>query len=228
MKKVTMPQGNGKLVKNVLQEQKNVKVEHDENENAQLVFSFNQFHLQPIRIDREFNNFYKDEDQYVEKISILLGKALPLLSQERESIFTSEKEKRDALHLHKISNKREIVEDILKQYNFSADQIDNIFEGAEGYQLEVPYANGSTRAVFEKIDNKLSFLFMDPNHHVYFNDHIEEAKRALFYEYCPVNKAQQCVRMDYLHTCFAFDFLDEKKYHATWENDFDPMKDVEE
>lgn len=64
---------------------------------------------------------------------------------------------------------------------------------------------------------------MDPNHHLYFNDRFEEAKRALFFEYCPVNEEKQCSRMDYLHTCFAFEFLDEAKYESSWGSSFDPM-----
>lgn len=35
-------------------------------------------------------------------------------------------------------------------------------------------------------------------------------------EVCPVNEANLCKRMDYLHTCFMFDFLDEKKYRETY------------
>lgn len=228
MKQVSLRNTKENLVRNTQQTQKNVKNKHDVDNSTQLVFSFKKFRLKPIKIDREFSNFYKDENQYVEKISLLLGKALPLLSQERETVFTKEIEKRDTLHLHKINSKREIVEDILKQYEFSSDEIDNIFEGEEVYQLEVPYANGATRIVFQRIDNMLSFLFMDPNHHIYFNNNIDEAKRALFYEYCPIYKTKQCDRMNYLNTCFAFEYLDEIKFQSTWANSYNPIEGLPE
>ncbi len=219
-------QGTG-IVQNTQSPRINVQNKHDDKQDGQLVFSFNKFRLKPICIEREFNNYYKDEDQFVDKISIFIGKALPLLSQERETLFMGkEKEKVEALHLHKVINKREAIEEILKAYSFSEDEIDNIFEGEEVYQLEVPYINGATRVVFQRIDNKISFLFMDPNHHLYFNDRIDEAKRALFYEYCPVNEEKQCPRMDYLHTCFAFDFLDEEKYESSWRSSFNPLNGV--
>lgn len=217
------------IVQNKQPAQRNVQNKHDSEFERQLVFSFNRFKFNPICIDREFSNYYKDEDQFVDKISVFIGMALPLLSQERETLFMGkEKGKAEALHLHKVINKRDVIEDILKAYDFTQDEIDNIFEGEEVYQLEVPYINGATRVVFQRIDNKISFLFMDPNHHVYFNDRIDEASRALFFQYCPVNEEKQCSRMDYLHTCFAFEFLDEAKYESSWRNSFDPITSTQD
>jgi len=217
------------IVQNMQTAQRNVQNKHDSELDRQLVFSFNRFRLNPICIDREFNNFYRDEDQFVDKISVFIGRALPLLSQECETLFMGrEKTKAEALHLHKVTNKRAVIEDILKAYDYTQDEIDNIFEGEEVYQLEVPYINGATRVVFQRIENKISFLFMDPNHHVYFNDRIDEANRALFFEYCPINEEKQCSRMDYLHTCFAFEFLDEAKYESSWGSNFDPMTSIQE
>lgn len=69
-------------------------------ENEQLVFTFANFHLKPVNIDGEFNNFYSSENEYVDKISLLLDKALPLLSKEKATLFTQEYQKADALHLH--------------------------------------------------------------------------------------------------------------------------------
>ena len=191
-----------------------------------LVFTFSHFHLEPIKIDREFNNYYDSPEQYIEKISILLGKALPLLSDERASLFAGESTKASSLHLHKITKKRDIVEKILINYGFSSSLIDEIFEGGEIYQLEVPYANGATRIVFQRTENLVSFLFVDPNHHVYFNPQKVEAAGSMYYEFCPVNKEGSCERMDYFGTCYAFEFLDEAKYDKTYGVQYNPMDEI--
>lgn len=192
------------------------------DENAALLFTFAEFKLKPINIDGEFNNYYKDQEQFIDKISILMDKALPLLSKEKQTLFTKEYGKAGALHLHRVSNKREIVEKILKEYSFTAEQIENMFEGQELYQLEVPYANGATRIVFHRIDNLISFLFVDPNHHVYFNQAKVDKAGSLYYEFCPVNEKKSCVRMDYLGTCYAFEYLDEQKYNESFGYEYTP------
>ena len=105
------------IVQNTQTAHRNVQNKHDSEIDRQLVFSFNRFRLSPICIDREFNNFYKDEDQFVDKISVFIGMALPLLSQERETLFMGkEKGKAEVLHLHKVINKRDVIEDILKGF----------------------------------------------------------------------------------------------------------------
>lgn len=185
-------------------------------EKTSIVFTFAQFKLKPIVLSGEFNNHYKDIDHFSEKMMILLDKALPLLSKEKASLFTKDYEKSDALHLHRVSNKRDIVERVLKEYGFTEIAIDNMFEGQELYQLEVPYANGSTRIVFQRIDNLISLLFVDPNHHIYFNPKKVKEAGSIYYEHCPVNEKKCCSRMDYLGTCYAFEFLDEMKYNETY------------
>lgn len=193
------------------------------DENAPLLFTFAQFKLKPININNEFNNHYKDINEFSEKMAVLLNQALPLLSNERASVFSKEYNKASNLHLHKVTNKREIIEKILREYGFNETAINNIFEGENVYQLEVPYANGSTRIIFQRIDNLISFLFIDPNHHVYFNKQKVDEAGSLYYEHCPVNTENQCPRMDYLGTCFVFDYLDEEKYRKSYENSYDPQ-----
>ncbi len=213
-----------KKVKNKKDNQRqltNVRNTISANEDSHLVFSFAQFSLKTINIKNEFNNCYKDVEHFSEKMSILLDKALPLLSKEKTSIFTAEYNKAQKLHLHKITDKREIVEKILKEYGFSQDSIDDIFEGDELYQLEVPYANGAMRIVFQRTDNLISFLFVDPNHHIYFNKSKVEQAGSLFYEYCPVNEKSACERMDYLGTCYAFEYLDEDKLTASYKYSYE-------
>lgn len=185
--------------------------------NARLIFTFAEFKLSPVSIQDEFNNYYASESQFAEKMALLLEKALPLLSRETASLFSKEHGKAETLHLHRVTNRREIVEKILIEYGFSSDAINDKFEGQELYQLEVPYANGSTRIIFQRIDNLISFLFVDPNHHVYFDPLKVEAAGSLYYEYCPVNQEKLCARMDYFDTCYAFEYLDEKKYRESFD-----------
>lgn len=194
----------------------NVRNNTHTDEDAPLVFSFAQFSLKTINLKNEFNNYYKNIEHFSEKLSILLNKALPLLSRETVSIFVSEHSKAKMLHLHKITDKKEIIEKILKEYGFLQDSIDDIFEGEELYQLEVPYANGAMRIVFQRTDNLISFLFVDPNHHIYFNKSKVEQSGSLSYEYCPINERSACERMDYLGTCFAFEYLDEEKFKNSY------------
>ena len=201
----------------------NVRRSTATGENEQLVFTFANFHLKPVNIDGEFNNFYSSENEYVDKISLLLDKALPLLSKEKATLFTQEYQKADALHLHRVNQKKEIITKILEKYGFSQEAIDNIFEGENVYQLEVPYVNGATRVVFQRIDNLISFLFVDPNHHVYFNPKKVEEAGSLYFEYCPVNAENGCQRLDDVGTCYAFEYLDETEYKESFGCKYDPV-----
>lgn len=189
---------------------------------SSLLFVFDRFKASSINIQGEFNSFYKDPEEYIRKISIFLGKALPLLSRENSSLF-KDGAKLSQLHLHKVLNKRAEVERVLKEYGFPEDDINSIFDGANIYQFEVPYENGAFRVVFELIgDNVISFLFLDPNHHIYFNKDKVKESGSLFYEYCPVYGEKQCERMDYFDTCFAFEYLDFEKYKASFSNKYCP------
>ena len=189
----------------------NVKNYTSAKDKAPLFFSFAQFKLNPIKIDREFNNFFRDEQHFIEEMFFLLGKALPLLSKENATLFSSDFIKAETLHIHKIHKKRDLIERILSRYNFSTKNIDNIFEGNEIYQLEVPYLNSATRVIFQRIDNLLSFLFLDTNHHLYLNELKTSTSGSMFYDFCPTFLNKKCNIMEELRTCYAFEFLDIQK-----------------
>ena len=106
------------------------------DKDAPLLFTFSNFKMSPINID------------------------LPLLSNEKYSLF-NDPSKTEALHLHQLHGKEDILQKIFTAYHFGEQAINNFIEGAEIYQLEVPYENGATRIVFERIDNLISFLFLD-------------------------------------------------------------------
>ena len=188
------------------------------DDDVPLLFTFSNFKISSVAID-DFNNFYKDQEGYLRKITAFIGKALPLLSNEKISIF-NDRNKMNTLHLHKIKDKEEILRKIFLAYGFTDKAIENFLEGADIYQLEIPFENGASRVVFQKIDNLISFLFLDPNHHIYLNKKIVNGNGSLFYEFCPVNENEKCDRMNYLNTCFAFEFLDIEKYKATYENTY--------
>jgi hypothetical protein len=197
-----------------------VKPLENVHDDKPLIFTFSNFKMSPISIDG-FNNYYCNEEEYIRKISIILGKALPLLSNENTNIFT-DKAKMKTLHLHLLNGKEDILRRIFKTYQFKDEIINNFIEGAEIYQIEVPYENGASRIIFERIENLISFLFLDPNHHIYLDRKIVDDNGSLFYDYCPINLEGDCERLDYLHTCFAFDYLDIDKYHSTFGYKFSP------
>lgn len=190
--------------------------------DAPLLFTFSNFKFFPINIDGRFNNYFETEEQYIRKISVLMGKALPLLSREQYSLF-NDVSKTSSLHIHKLHGKEEILKEIFIEYKFNEESIDNFIEGAEIYQLEVPNENGATRIIFERIDNLISFLFMDPNHHIYMNQKLVDKANSLFFEYCPIAQKNLCDRLDYFGTCFAFEYLDENKYKKSYENSYSPL-----
>lgn len=185
------------------------------DDDIPLLFTFSNFKMTPISIEG-FNNHYRNQDEYIRKLTTFLGKALPLLSNERLSLF-SDRAKMNNLHIHPLRGKEDILRRIFMAYLYNGTTINNILEGSDIYQFEVPYENGASRVVFQKIDNLISFLFLDPNHHIYLNKKIVDGNGSLFYECCPVNEIEQCDKMNYLHTCFAFEFLDEERFNATYE-----------
>lgn len=48
------------------------------------------------------------------------------------------------------------------------------------------------------------------------NKRFVDQNNSLFYEYCPLYQNNKCERMNYLKTCFAFEFLDQEALNATY------------
>lgn len=212
-----------KIAKSTAISENLVKNPLKENENKNLKFVFNYFKASPINIDGVFNNHYKNEDEYIRKITILISKALPLLSGESSNLF-KDIALMKKLHIHKISGKNEILRQIFSIYGYAEENINNIFEGEQLYQFEVPYENGAFRVAFELIGEcTLSFLFLDPNHHIYMNKTIIDGNGSMFYDYCPIYQSNSCNIMNYLQTCFAFEYFDSDKFDASFEYDYSPQ-----
>lgn len=186
------------------------------------VFSFEDFKMYSIKIEDEFNNYYKDKDTYVNVVSNLFGRGLQLLSHESIKELIEDKKKQNALHFHPVTGKEDIITDILRAYDYSQEKIDNILEGGKLYQFEIPYENKASRVVLQVIENIFSLLFIDANHHIYFNEKKVKSTHSLFYDECPINQGGQCYRMDYIGTCFAFECLDEKKVKDSFSCFYEP------
>lgn len=97
-------------------------------------------------------------------------------------------------------------------------------EGENIYQFEIPFVNGASRVVFELINgNTLSFLFMDPNHHIYLDKRKVDASHSFFYEYCPKYlELDECPLMEQFQTCIAFEYIDILKFSETYGYSFEP------
>lgn len=211
-------------VRNTVEPSSNVKTQELKKGDGRPLFSFVKFKMNSINIDGKFNNFYKNEQEYIKQISTILGMALPSFSNENIDDLKKDKAKKKIIHFHKIQeSKREILEKILREYEFNDKIIDDIIYGSDVYQFEFMYVNGSCRAVVEIIDGIIYPLFMDTNHHIYFDKDLVKEANSLYYDVCPINEDGSCYRMNYIGTCFAFDFLDKDKIMKTYENSYDPL-----
>lgn len=205
---------------------RNVRLSNSEIKAIQHpVFSFEDFHLTSVRVENEFNNYYKNEFTFINTTTNLFGRGLQLLAHENVNELVQDKIKQNKMHFHPVSGKEEIIEKILNKYGLNKIKIDNILEGGNIYQFEIPYENGATRVIFQVIENVFSLLFLDANHHIYFNKKKVIQANSLFFETCPVNVNKQCPRMDYVGTCFAFEFLDETKIEETYGYQYKPTFD---
>ncbi|MFQ8631706.1 MAG: hypothetical protein ACLSAJ_10295 [Intestinibacter bartlettii] len=212
-----------KRVKNINNPNKNVKNISDPNKgnNKKLIFSFDKFHLNSINIQGEYNNYYENEEHFFKVIITLLNEVLKRFSNEEIDDLKKDKAKNKYIHFHRIEkDKIDIIEKILKEYKFGEDITSNILEGNCIYQIEIPITDKAPRLVIELIGNVAHLLFIDTNHHIYLNKKKVDDANSLFYEYCPVYDMNKCERMDYFKTCFCVDFLDEKKFRASYEYDY--------
>lgn len=180
-----------------------------------IVFSFIDFHLKPINIKNQFNNHFKDQNDYLIKMTNLLTYCFNFFSNESVFSITTTKTQK-TVHFHQIKpTKHALIKAILEEYQFNEEKISSILEGANIYQFESPNLNGSLRIVGELIGNTFSVLFIDVNHHIYLNK--TKMGNSLFYEHCPRHINGECPRMDYFGTCYCFDYLDEDKFIKSYD-----------
>lgn len=173
--------------------------------HSTLSINFSKFHLAPVRLSGTFNNHFKDNEQLQKLLSELLGKILPKISSE-----TYKELQRDAkqLHFHTIDEEhRRIVREVLKEYSFSDNAVEQMFEGNNLCEFSASLGHViPSRAICHKVGNVLYLLFLDVNHHVYFNQKYTE--ESLYYEHCPVYLEGDCSYMP--NDCFAVEYLDKE------------------
>ena len=178
------------------------------------LFSFRDFKLKSITIENKFNNHYKDINELNEKIIRFLTFSLPWFSNETIEALDKNLNMKDKFHFHKVGNDRfAIIEEILYAYEFPKSRVESIIDGNSIYQFCLNLRD-APRIIAERSDNIFSILFLDVNHHIYFNSEKVNSANSLFFETCPVNLCGKCFYMDGF--CFAFDFIDEEKVKTSY------------
>lgn len=174
-----------------------------------LSVNFSKFKFTSICMQGKFNNHFKDSQHYISIVTNLLDVVLPKITSHPYSEICEGSNEGRQLHFHTIDDKhRKIVREILKEYNFSDIIVDQMFEGNNIYEFSASFGHvHAARIVCHKVENVLYFLFIDTNHHIYFDQ--KYAGESLFYEDCPQYLEGKCTYMP--NDCFAVSYLDEKK-----------------
>ncbi len=174
-----------------------------------LSVSFNNFHIKPICLRGKFNNHFKDNGHFAVVVASLFGKILPKVTSHTYKEISESGQEGRILHFHSIDKEhQELLFEILRAYNFSEQDIDQMSEGGF-YEFSANLGHVyAARIVCHKLsDSILEVLFLDTNHHIYMNSKYTE--ETLFYESCPEYNDEEC---DYMPgDCFAVSYLDERK-----------------
>lgn len=182
-------------------------------ENNRLMVNFEKFNLTPICIRGRFNNYFKNTQHFSDIAADFLGKILPKITSHTYKEICEGSQEGRVLHFHTIDKKhQELVCDVLKEYGFSQQTIEQMSEGNDLFDFSATLGHiHAARVVCHKVDNILYFLFLDTNHHIYMNE--KYVKESLFYEDCPLYSDDSCNYMPM--DCFAVSYLDEQKFRET-------------
>lgn len=197
------------------------KIKHS-TETGNLLVNFEKFNLTPVCIRGQFNNHFKNTQHFYDVAAGFLGKVLPKITSHTYAEICEGGQEGRVLHFHTISKKhRKLVSDVLKEYGFSSQTIEQMMEGNDLFDFSATLGHDSpARIVCHKIDNVLYFLFLDTNHHIYMNE--KYLGESLFYEDCPVYSDGNCNYMP--ADCFAVSYLDEQKLKDTMGYADNPLK----
>lgn len=191
--------------------------------NEELTFTFSKFKSNCINIKNTFNNYFKSDKDYHEKMTAFVNQGLSQLSNIKGSDFFNSKV--GNLHIHSLSDKKEILNKIFTAYEFPEKTIADFNEGESIYQLEIPSEHSETRVVFERIgSNLISFLFFDTNHHIYANNKLIKAHNSMFFTACPVFKEGCCQIKNSKMPCYMDEYFDEEKYCRSFDYAYSPNK----
>lgn len=185
------------------------------NPDGKVKFDFSKFTLTPQK-QSDFNNFFKNESQFTAIAWGLLGVCLPKVSQHTFSQLTHSESKQ--MHFHILDNEHcEKVKKILSDYSFSTEEINQLVDENSIFEFSAIMGHVyPSRLICSKIDDIIYPLFLDTNHHIYFDK--KYGDDTLFYEFCPAYQCDQCKYMP--DDCFAVSYLDEDKLNETFENNW--------
>ena len=173
-----------------------------------LIVNFSKFIITPICIKGIFNNHFKDSQHFADISAAFLGVVLPKITTHTYKEICDGSAEGRILHFHTIDDiHRKTVREILKEYRFPTNIIDQMFEGNDIVEFSASLGHVyPARIVCHKVKNELYPLFFDTNHHIYMNE--KYLKESLFYEECPTYINKQCAYMP--EDCFAVEYLDEE------------------
>lgn len=180
------------------------------NGKNRIFFTFEDFKVKPINIEKKFNNHFRDESDYINRINTLM-EFLGMFSNYTLADFYSKGDLKNQLHFHKLDENVDTVEMILRTYGFNEEKITSIISGSRLYQLSLEAKRSSIRVIVECTENIFSPLFLDTNHHIYMDEQLTKNENTLFYQYCPKYKEDKCESMRYTDECYAFEYLDHEK-----------------
>lgn len=131
--------------------------------NVGLCISFKDFNKESICIDN-FNNYFINESECFS----LMQKALIKLKHISNYNNFNKLQSDGTMHCHAIENKsKKLVKAVLKEYGFSTEKIEELFEG-KIYQVKIADGKPASRLVFYLLSGYILVpLFLDTNHQLY-------------------------------------------------------------
>lgn len=192
------------------------QVPDDASNNIRL--SFDRFYLYSV-CDKSllFNNYYRDSDHLLLVLVGFINGFMKEMSSISRTEFLANIAKKNQMHIHKITNKNiEKVEKLLGLYDMPSALITQWVEGEHIYQVEAKSDISAARVVCTLADRLLYPLFLDVNHHVYFNNDKTKEAGSMDYHFCPRKESHLC-ESNNNNFCFYGQYLDLNKLSVSLE-----------
>lgn len=211
------------IKKDLIKDIKTSNICKTKNVSDRIVFTFENFELQPIKINGEFNNHFKNEKHYYENITELISKTLPEVSREPLNELL-ESNKSTAFRFHKIDKNIDGVRKILKEYSYPEHLIDDIISGNQLYQIVLKKGVNAPRLIVRRVDNIFSVLFLDTNHHIYYKEEEVKKDNNISYEFWPEYCLDDCSLVEDMGgDCILLDYIDINKFRKSMSYNCDPL-----
>lgn len=176
---------------------KNIPIPTITEEDNRFIFSFNEFNLEGIEINGEFNNYYEDEKHCLSVLSDLINIVFRNLSGVTWEDMLGQRRYEGYFHFHPLGQEQKsLVEKILQQYKSGYDVgMANLFQVAGK-----PGKNTAPRLVVDIVGTKkIVLLFIDTNHHLYLDR--DKAADSWNNTFCPLKQQGEC---DHLSGGYCF------------------------